>query len=174
MSLQNFIKMMYISKLANCITHHTAMYSLTSTTRVRELGLCIVQKRKDKFPFCSTHVAVKVYFCKFNSELFTLKSLLRDKSRNTLFFQEILIAKNKLKQDRDDSESTTFTLTESYMILRLGQPSFNISKKQYRNEKYLNKQMAAFIPKQFPVKSIIALILLSKASVSASFSSLKV
>lgn len=152
MWLQNFIKNIYISKLVNSITHHIAMYMLIRITRVSKLGLCIVQERKDKFPFCFTHMAVKVYFCKFNSELFTLKSLLRHKSRNTLFFQEMLIAKNKLKQDRDDSESTTFTLTESYVIIHLGQSSFNISKKQYQNEKYLKKQAAAFIPKHFTVK----------------------
>lgn len=96
-------------------------------------------------------MAVKIYFCKFNSDLFTLKSLLAHKSRNTLIFQEILVSKNKLKQDMDDSESTAFTLTGSSMIIRPGQPSFNISKEQYQNEKHL-KQTAAFIPKHFTVK----------------------
>lgn len=51
----------------------------------------------------------------------------------------------------DDSESTTFTLTESSMTVCPEQPSSNISKEQYQNEKYL-KQTAAFIPKHFTVK----------------------
>lgn len=96
-------------------------------------------------------MAVKIYFCEFNRDLSTLKSLLGHKCRNTLFFQEILVSKNKLKQDMDDSESTTFTLRESSMIICPEQPSSNISKEQYQNEKYL-KQTAAFIPKHFTVK----------------------
>lgn len=50
------------------------------------------------------------------------------------------------------TQSAPFTLTEIYMIICLGQPSFNISKKQYQNEKYLKKLTAAFIPKHFTVK----------------------
>lgn len=65
-------------------------------------------------------------------------------------------------QDGDDSESTTFVSGESSIIIHLGQPSYNISKKQYQKEKYLKKTTAAFIPNHFPVKLIIAWTLLYK------------
>lgn len=86
MSLQNFRKITNISKLPNSITHHTAIHMLTSTTRVRELGLCIVQERKDKFPFCSTHITVKVYFCKFNSDLFNFEKPLQTQIQKYFLF----------------------------------------------------------------------------------------
>lgn len=65
-------------------------------------------------------------------------------------------------QDGDDSEGTTFMLRESSIIIHLGQPSCNISKKQYQKEKYLKKEKAAFIPNHFPVKWIIVRTLLNK------------
>lgn len=147
-------------KAGNSNIHHTAIYTLTSTTRGREPGLdgqiLILFHSHGCEGLTPGSSAVK---------LFTLKSLLRHKPRDSLFFPgNSNSKKSKLKQDGDDSESTTFVLTESSMIIHLGQTSFNISKKQYQNGKYLKKETAAFIPNHFPVKWIIALILLNKAN----------
>lgn len=56
------------------------------------------QDIKDKPPFCSSHVTVKVCFCNLYSELFALRSLTRLKSRNASFFHAISIAKTSLNK----------------------------------------------------------------------------
>lgn len=122
MSPQKFIKTSYTSKLVTIIPiNHTAFtHSPAPQGEGDRTGL---SKRRTNFHFAPFTWLWRSNFQKFNNELFTWKSLSWQTTRNNLFFQEILLAKKpKLQQDGDDSESTTFVLRESSIIIHLGHP----------------------------------------------------